>query len=276
MILNRLEQKEHNPWRGREIMSSTFTDDFLCIVPLPPPWILISPSGTDPVYFNDLTKESISEHPLRRILRCDNEESPQENKEITKDNFEDAVLTTTTSQSQPENSITEKKKKQRKFSDYRCTWKEIGLFGDVNSYTIVLRYFEDDGTTVVKLDGLDAQWQCTHMEGPYGPIDKYDLFIGAKVNIFGRHMSITSSSSTMCHWNEVERRKLMKKQEWLRSKIEAMGVIPVVKRLAPLQHKSSKEKPEGHADLRRLLLDNGKLGEQLAQLGNSNILATTR
>jgi hypothetical protein len=35
-----------------------------------------------------------------------------------------------------------------------------------------------------------------HIKGLYGPVTRHDLFIGAKVKIFGRTLAVTSASRT--------------------------------------------------------------------------------
>ena len=150
----------------------------------------------------------------------------------------------------------------------------VGLFGDINSYCLTIRYNIDDGSSIVKFDGVDAKWYMNVLEGPYGPIERWDLFIGAKVRIFGRHLSITSANASVCHWNDVQAKKLMKKQELLRQKIESVGAIPIVRRQVPVCIKNivRASKAEGRTDLRRLFNENAKLYEQLTKLGLAHTL----
>ena len=133
----------------------------------------------------------------------------------------------------------------------------------------IARYNIDDGSSIVKFDGVDAKWYMNVLEGPYGSIERWDLFIGAKVRIFGRHLSITSANASVCHWNDVQAKKLMKKQEWLRQKIESVGAVPIVRRQVPVCIKNivRASKAEGRTDLRRLFNENAKLYEQLTKLG---------
>jgi len=172
------------------------------------------------------------------------------------------ALTVTAGGGQPPPS-----KKQRCW-DFRCLWKELGLFGNVNSYGLTLRYFED-GSTVVRFDGLDGQWVFSQLEGTHGPIERYDLFVGAKIRVFGRHLTISSTSASTCQWIDEEGKRLQKRQDWLQSKIESVGAVPVVRRNEPIGVKCNftKKANSGNADLRRLHGENAKLAAQLAELG---------
>ena len=158
--------------------------------------------------------------------------------------------------------------KQQFFSDFRCIWKELGLFGDTKAYGLVIRYFED-GQTIIKFDGLDGKWHYSQLEGQYGPIERYDLFIGARVKVFGRHLTVSATSASTCHWIDIEGKKLQKHQEWLQAKIESVGAVPLVRRQPPtaIKHIVRASKSAGNTDLRRLANENARLSEQIANLG---------
>lgn len=164
--------------------------------------------------------------------------------------------------------------KVNKYNDFHCHWKELGLFGDTNSYGLTIRYNIEDGSSIIKFDGVDAKWYMNALEGAYGPVERWDLFIGAKVKIFGRHLTITSANASVCHWNDVQAKKLQKKQEWLRQKIESVGAVPIVRRQVPvcIKHIVRASKAEGRTDLRRLFNENTKLYEQLVKLGLGHVL----
>jgi hypothetical protein len=167
--------------------------------------------------------------------------------------------------------------KGMKYTDFRCMWKEFGLMGETNSYGLVIRYYPD-GQTVIKFDGVEGMWHLSKLVGPYGPIDRYDLFVGAKVTVFGRHMSIASCSASTCRWIEEEGRRLAQQQEWLQQRIESVGAVPLVQRAPPVGPNSAQGrsgKPAGSDDLRRRANENAKLAEQLAGLGMANCVAPT-
>jgi hypothetical protein len=164
--------------------------------------------------------------------------------------------------------VQERESRKLKSWDFRCLWKELGLFGNVNSYGLTIRYFED-GQTVIKFDGLDGQWVFSQLQGNHGPIERYDLFVGAKVRVFGRHLTISSTNASTCQWIDEEGKRLLKRQDWLQSKIEAVGGVPVVRRNEPIGVKCNftKKANSGNADLRRIFTENTKLMEQFSALG---------
>ncbi len=154
------------------------------------------------------------------------------------------------------------------YIDFRCFWKETGLFG-TSSHEVIIRYFLQDGSTRVKFEGVTGEWLLTVLEGPYGPVDRYDLFIGAKIKLFGRSLTIAAANASVCHWIDVRGKELKKLVMWFQNKIETVGAIPVIRRIAPTvtRYIVRSNKAEGHQNLRKLKIDIAKLGEQLADLG---------
>ena len=156
-----------------------------------------------------------------------------------------------------------------RYSDFRCLWKEKGLFGETNSYGLTLRYYED-ASTDIRFDGVEGMWVATQLDGPYGPLDKLDLFVGAKIKIFGRHLSINSTGASTTHWIEEEGKRLMKQQNWLQERVESVGRMPVVRRpppSGPLAFSGRSNKPAGGDNLRMITVNNAKILEQLSTLG---------
>jgi hypothetical protein len=167
------------------------------------------------------------------------------------------------------------KMKGMKCQDFRCMWKELNLMGETNAYGLIIRYYPD-GQTVIKFDGVEGMWHLSQLTGPYGPLDRYDLFVGSKVTVFGRHMSIASCSASACRWIEDEAVRLSKQQEWLQQRVESVGAVPVVQRAppeGPLQHQGRSSKPAGSDNLRMKAVNNAKLAEQLANLGMAGCVA---
>jgi hypothetical protein len=165
------------------------------------------------------------------------------------------------------------KRKKIPFVDFKCLWKETSLMGEINCYGLTIRFFEDQ-QTMVRIDGIDGQWLFSALEGPHGPLTRYDLFIGAKVTVFGRHLTISSANASVCHWIEVEARKLEKRIAWLQSKIEEGGDTPCVRREPPktIRHIQRSAQPEGHSNLRKLCIDKSKLQNQLCDMGLGHLL----
>ena len=165
-------------------------------------------------------------------------------------------------------------KKKIKFVDFRCEWKESsGGTGGTQSYGLKIRYF-DDQKTLIKIDGVSGEWIATTLEGPYGPVNEYDLFVGAKIRVFGRHLTITSANASVCHDIEVKAQKLKKRISFMQNRIENVGAVPILQREAPVQmrHVTRGAKAEGHANLRKLYIDVSKLTEQMYDLGLSDVV----
>ena len=160
------------------------------------------------------------------------------------------------------------------FADFRCDWKEKSLFDEISKdvYGLVIRFFVEDGHTLVKFDG-EGVWREHIIEGHYGPVERCDLFMDSKVKVFGRTLTITSTAASICHWIHDEGVRLKKRQDWLQQKVESVGAVPVVRRLPPIAVKGSRPiKSEGQTNLRRLHVENVKLSEQLIRLGLGHFL----
>lgn len=253
-------------------------------MPVPPPW---RENDEGEGWVNDITEEVVLEHPLKRVL--DRKRAKEGSSDLvsagngmgeTKDDSQAVVpvdmpasgamqLMPIENESARKLTMPSSKALRGRYSDYRCQWKEKGLFGETNSYGLMLRYYED-GSTDIRFDGVDGMWVATQLEGHYGPMEKIDLFVGAKIKIFGRHLSINSTGASTTHWIEEEGKRLMKQQNWLQERVESVGKVPVVRRpppVGPLSFSGRSNKPAGGDNLRMITVNNGKLLEQLATLG---------
>lgn len=162
-----------------------------------------------------------------------------------------------------------------KFYEYHCQWSERDLFGKVNLYGLTLRFYVEQQRTLIKFDGLVGEWVYSVIKGPCGPMEHMDFFIGAKVNVFGRHLTISSASGSAIRCIEKERKRLEKQQEYFREKIMAVGQVPCIRGKDPniVRHITrGADILPGHTDLRKLLQRNARLGAQLASLGLSEQL----
>ena len=162
---------------------------------------------------------------------------------------------------------------KKSVKEYHCHWNERNLFGKVTQYGMTIRY-ESDGQTMIKFDGIDGEWTYSVLKGPHGAITEHDLFIGANIVVFGRHLTISTANLVACLWNDKEAKRLLKQQDFFRKKIESLGAIPLVKKPEDriVRNISRGGKGTGHHDLRKIMKANAKLGEQLASLGLSTQL----
>ena len=233
---------------------------------LPPHWI----NDEDGLLFiNAVTGEKTDVHPLYRYHELRNQfiieqAVPSETQHFTEDvnanipNIDD---------------IFSDQNKKEAFFDYHCQWSERDPTGKVKSYGLSIRFISNE-KIMVKLDGIDAEWIYSSLLGPSGPLERCDLFIGAKVKVFGRHLTISSASLAAVQWIEKEADKIEKKTEDYRNRILSMGVTPCVKKMPPstIRNITRSTRITGQRDLRVLRNSLSKLGEQLANLGFSHLL----
>lgn len=267
-------------------MDSFAVDSLLYSFPLPPPWTRLN----DGRFLNEITLEISSNHPLS-ILRDSifHDVSPSNN--IEKPKLASQPMEENNNLASLEISNIDPNLSFLNFSqgfvskythrgdgvEFRCSWKEINPNGTKYGFVLILKFF-DDQSFEIRFDGVDGCWQMPKLVGPYGPLDRHDLFIGAKIKVFGRHLTITSASAATCREIDEEGERLARKQEWLRRKVESVGAIPVVKRPPPSQNNSFSRgsKTSGSCNLRKLVQENNKLGEQLSHLGMSHILTNVK
>lgn len=262
------------------LLSSEFTLEVVTALPLPPPW-----RCTDGVYINEVTGETNEKHPFVAAIELLNNESntgPKNEVFLTNQEIKDELdsMPNTASLNNSNTLLTDTinmntmstNTNTPQFVDFKCNWEKIGLFEDRDLFGLTIRYY-DNGATCVKFDGTNKEWIETVVEGPNGPVDRYDLFIDGKVKIFGRTVSISTTCASNCHWIYNEGQKLLKKQSWLQSKIESIGAVSVVKRPPPKVAQGFRAaKSEGQTNLRRIVSENIKLGEQMIDLGLGHFL----
>lgn len=160
--------------------------------------------------------------------------------------------------------------------EYHCSWKERDAFGQTSMYGLSLKFNPVDGSCLIKFDGiLDGQWSYTSMKGPYGPIEMHDLTVGSTIEVFGRRLTISSANSTAVKWINREAKRLNKIQDEFRRKIESVGqkpCIPAKAESGTVQHITRDNKVSGHINLRKILNENARLGEQISHLGMAQVL----
>mmetsp|Transcript_10870 Transcript_10870/g.16555 ORF Transcript_10870/g.16555 Transcript_10870/m.16555 type:complete len:242 (+) Transcript_10870:62-787(+) len=230
--------------------------------PLPPPWRSETVNDS-PVYINDVTGEETSVHPLEQYL------SSFETKEVS-----NGVCTLSSTKESGKSSAQPAATGDDCLA-FRCEWKELGLNGNVLSYGMNLCYFPGDKHFEITFDGVHASWVFSKIDGPYGPLDEDDLFLGAKVKVFDRHLTISTANAHICHMIDRKEKLLKKRRAWLQEKIETIGAIPVVKRnvQSAIKHISRADQKPGTANLRRLQNEISRLTEQMGELGLSHMIS---
>jgi hypothetical protein len=239
--------------------------------PPPPPW-RSERIGDNIEYINDITKETTTVHPLESYL---SKSSPETRQSLTfnEDTVSHNEGIMAASRSVEDNRGGESNPDDESY-EFLCEWKEIGLMGNILSYTMYLFYFLRDKHFEIRFEGVNAVWRYSKIDGAFGPIDQLDLFVGAKINIFDRHLTITSTTLEICHLIDQKEKKMLKRKTYLQSKIETVGVIPVIRRYMhqSTRHITRASSKSGTANLRRLHNEICKLQEQLVDLGMSHLL----
>lgn len=257
-----------------------------------PPFIRAVERKGSTTYLNDVTGEMNSIHPLDRfksLMRmsyADEKLAEDGGEQDGANASKELFLNETSGDTNNNNDISEHihnlndreivmtptttKSESGQLMEYHCQWKERNAFGQMSMYGLTLRYDQENGTTSVRFDGVsNSDWTFTALKGPYGLLEPHDLYVGAKVEVFGRHLTISTANSAAVKWIERESRRLTALQAKFRKRIESVGQKPVV--IAPrpqvVRHVERENKKAGQINLRKLLSDISKLGDQLAQLG---------
>lgn len=239
---------------------------------LPPHWIE-KQDGSG--YINEVTGEQSSIHPGKKYL----EKVQQTLKENSLDESGNLKRSFMDEKEKLDNLLETKERSSQtivkeKYFDYRTTWTERDVQGQPDVYGLCIRYFVSQKLFLVRFDGLGQDWVDANLQGNYGPITLHDLFIGAKVNVFGRHITISSANGSAIQFIESEGKKLQKQQEYFQSKIESIGKVPIVRRKKPeiVHHITRNPSPPGHVNLRLLINENARLGEHIAELGIAQMI----
>lgn len=259
------------------VVEENMDPEALDMFPPPPPWRREKDDISNEVkYKNDVTGEVSDVHPLQvhfdqksqEVSNCQSKEHKEISTKDTENTSSNIVCEIESGKVEEEDFC------GGEHMDFRCEWKEIGLMGNTLSYGLTLKYYVEDKHFELVFDGVDAVWKYSKLDGIYGPIDEFDLFIGSKLSIFGRHLSISSTNSDICRLIDKKESKLKKKRAYMQEKIETVGSLPCVRRetqdrIRNITRSSSKT---GHGNLRRLRNEILKLSEQMGELGLSHLI----
>ena len=129
-------------------------------------------------FVNDVTNEISDNHPFTKYI---SEKLELEDTSESNEGLDQSVLSKTI---KPPVGL-------QKYSEFRCTWKERDLLDDEGVSGLTIRYRHQDQLLFVRFDGTDYNWSPAMLECCYGPITRYDLFVGSKVKLSGRNYVIT-------------------------------------------------------------------------------------
>jgi hypothetical protein len=224
------------------------------------------------IQYHDIENTNASGHQLYQIAenpsikRANSRSPPKSPKLLGLPNNSPTQLTNPLLDESSPNKDT-KKKGGIKY-DFHCQWSERDLFGKVTLYGLTIRFLET-GEMMLKFDGIDGEWTFTSLKGPYGCLEMSDLYIGARIQVFGRHLTISSANAAACHWILNETTRLKKQQEEFQKRVESVGQVPCIQRkpISTIRHITRNSKTIGQTNLRQVMKENARLGEQLANLG---------
>jgi hypothetical protein len=227
-------------------------------IPLPPPWKEHFSESGELLYVNEVTNEQSAEFPLLKISKFISEN------EFSEDNFDSSLYKKSV------DNFT-----FNSFIEFRCQWQEKNVQGDTLRYNLFLRYFNHDEHFEIKFDTIDGIWAYSYLEGSYGPISKYDLFVGAKIKLFGRNLTIQNASASFCRWIDDTAIQMKERRLFLQNKIENIGVKAVVPREMNQVTRNiirDSDKAGGRTNLRKLYIEISLLEKQLCDNGFVNLL----
>lgn len=230
--------------------------------PIPPPWRKLLIDDESWVFRNDITGEELKHHPLEKIMQLINGSIMEGDSTVI-----DISRSYIHESPEIETLVN--------MNEFRCQWQESGGVGNNTlPYGVLIRYFDEDGHVEISFDGMDGAWAYSYLESMYGPVDRYDLFLGGHVKLFGRKLTIFSANGEACEWIDNEGSEMKKYIEWLQNKIEGVGVIPVVKKCPPIpiRHVNRSCEASGRINLRKLQIEVAKLREQMCDLGLAHAL----
>ena len=254
-------------------------------LPLPPPWRYVSfdtdgVNGSEVHYMNDITNDITTVHPLLRLIA-----ERKEAEELKSNSVIDEILdygdrvTNGGGISRPETANTESNgtsflegSRNLTYCEFKCVWKEIGLFRERSVLGLTIRYNTSDARISVRFDGSGGEWEYPSLDGPYGPVTRNDLFIGSKIKIFGKTLTISVANREAIEWIQKEYKKMLAHQSSMQKRIEKCGSVPVVTRMYVPPSLSVRRDGlgfGGKCDLRKLHNENARLGEQLVTIGIS-------
>jgi len=154
------------------------------------------------------------------------------------------------------------------YSDFFSSWNHVSPLGQLTVYSLTLRFYKDQSALMIIHNINNARYPLESIDGLYGPVSRLDLFIGSQVKLFGRNVIIKSAGRRVCEQIEAAGEYLMKKQLWIISKIEEVGVHPIIRPSA-----DGTKRTVGQMNLRLILKQNWALCEQLTALGHAYLVA---
>mmetsp|Transcript_26101 Transcript_26101/g.34273 ORF Transcript_26101/g.34273 Transcript_26101/m.34273 type:complete len:458 (-) Transcript_26101:188-1561(-) len=122
--------------------------------------------------------------------------------------------------------------------------------------TLVYHYIEDN--FMVQLDGSEKIYTISHIMGKYGPVEVWDLHVGAALDVLGRRITLHSAERTTAQWLDKQATWYIRVAEALEKALYKHGSKAKLKQVSDrlFAHQNAlqikKVKGKGYVNLRKL------------------------
>ena len=99
---------------------------------------------------------------------------------------------------------------------FRSWWNECGAFGSTRR-VVDIKFNVAAGSFEVVIDGDDKVFTVSHIIGRHGPLEAWDLHVGAELDVLGRKTTLMQGSLATTEWIEAQAKRLLK----LKARLEA-------------------------------------------------------
>ena len=120
----------------------------------------------------------------------------------------------------------------------------------------------ETGQFQVILDRSDKVYTLSHIEGKHGPLEAWDLYVGARINVLGRMTTLMQASGPTLDWLDYHSKRLQKASSSLKRELKKYS-MSFAREQSSLMSKSSKG-GKGAVSLRKLLNDIDSLRTRLS------------
>jgi hypothetical protein len=148
--------------------------------------------------------------------------------------------------------------------EFKSWWSETvqGMKKGSNRRYMDLLFSCETGQFQVILDRSDKVYTLSHIEGKHGPLEAWDLYVGARINVLGRMTTLMQASGPTLDWLDYHCKRLQKASSSLKRELKKYS-MSFAREQSSLMSKSSKG-GKGAVSLRKLLNDIDSLRTRLS------------
>lgn len=119
----------------------------------------------------------------------------------------------------------------------------------------------------VRLSGVAKEYVLSHIVGRRGPLDEWDLRVGATIKLFGKTTTLQQANLATGDWIEGEAKRLKRLQMRLHAELQKFGLAaPESVHTGPPKQTFGDTVQKGGSDLRTLLVGTATLFAELAKV----------